>query len=345
MEVSRKDIDEAVAGLGLDAAVAAALWQALEGRATHRRRFDAVHVLYYGGALVVIASMAWLLGLRWESLGGAAIAAVAFAYAALYYAVGRTLWRRGPATRTPGGLWIAMAVSMTPLVVYGLQRATGLWAFDDPGRYEDFYQWIRGGWFVMEAATVLVGAAALRVYRFPFLVAPVALALWYMSMDLTPILFGDAGFAWEERKTVSALFGLAMLAVAYAVDLREEEDLGFWLYLFGLIAFWGGLTALDSDSEAARLLYALVNLGLVALAVFLRRRVFAVFGGLGIFVYLGHLAYDLFPDAVLFPVVLSAAGMLVVLAGVWLQRRSARLARWVDEALPPRLLGLRPRRR
>lgn len=345
MRVTRRDVEEAVGGLGLDRAVADGLWAALEARTAHERRFDGVHVLYYAGALVVIGSMAWLLGPRWEDLGGGAIAAIALGYAALYFAVGRALWRRGPATRTPGGLWIAMAVSMTPLVAYGLQRATGLWGFDDPGRYEDFYEWIRGGWFLMEVATIAVGTAALRAYRFPFLVAPVAVALWFMSMDLTPILYGGAEFSWEARKTVSVLFGLVMLGVAYAVDLRQEADLAFWLYLFGLMAFWGGLSALDSDDEVSRLAYALINVVLLALAVFLRRRAFAVFGAVGLLIYLGHLAYDLFPDAVLFPVVLSAVGMLVVLAGVWLQRRSAGLERWLDGTLPPSAARLRPRPR
>ena len=47
----------------------------------------------------------------------------------------------------PGGLLIAIAVSMAPLAVYGIQDALGLWGhFGRPGTVRDFYVWIKGSW-------------------------------------------------------------------------------------------------------------------------------------------------------------------------------------------------------
>jgi hypothetical protein len=40
----------------------------------------------------------------------------------------------------------------------------------------------------MEVGTVAAGLVALRYFRFPFLTAPIAFALWFMSMDLTPLI-------------------------------------------------------------------------------------------------------------------------------------------------------------
>ncbi|HEV2381872.1 MAG TPA: hypothetical protein VG206_19045 [Terriglobia bacterium] len=74
---------------------------------------------------------------------------------------------------------------MTPLIIYGLERGTGFWPASDPGVYRDFHQWIRGGWVLMELGTVLTALIALAFVRFPFVTAPIAFALWYMSMDLT----------------------------------------------------------------------------------------------------------------------------------------------------------------
>lgn len=59
----------------------------------------------------------------------------------------------------------------------------------------------------MELATVAAGLIALRFVRFPFVTAPIAFALWYMSMDLTPIIAGSDDFEWELRKQVSMWFG------------------------------------------------------------------------------------------------------------------------------------------
>ena len=150
----------------------------------------------------------------------------------------------------------------------------------------------------------MAGAVALRFVRFPFLTAPVAFALWFLSMDLTPIIFRRLEFTWDERKWVSLYFGLGMLAVALVVDVARRwrgPDYGFWLSLFGLLAFWGGLTSIDSNSEWGKLLYGLINVGLMLTGVVVNRRACVVFGAIGVNIYIAHLAHDLFANSLLFP--------------------------------------------
>ena len=179
---------------------------------------------------------------------------------------------------------------MAPLAVYGIQDALGLWGtFGRPGTVHDFYVWIKGSWVFMEVAAIVVGAIALWRYPFPFIVMIIAFALWFMSMDLTPWIFGRAEFSWDERRIVSLWFGLAVLVAAFIVDRKPRDgDYGFWLHLFGLLAFWGGLSLSSSGSELGKLFYCLLNVGLLLLSVVLARRVYAVFGTLGIAGYLGH---------------------------------------------------------
>ena len=97
----------------------------------------------------------------------------------------------------------------------------------------------------MEVGTVLAGLVALAFVRFPFLTALVAFALWYLSMDLTPVLLGvnDATSTWNEYLRVSLGFGVLMLLATYVEDVSRQwrkPDYGFWLSFFGLLAFWGG---------------------------------------------------------------------------------------------------------
>jgi hypothetical protein len=114
------------------------------------------------------------------------------------------------------------------------------------------------------------------------------------------------------------------MLVGFGLDrlLRQREaptgeDFAFWCYLFGLMAFWGGMTAMDSGSELRRLVYLLINLGLMALAIKLKRTVFMVFGVLGVYAYLGHLAWEVFKDSVLFPFVLALLGLSLILGTVF----------------------------
>ena len=88
----------------------------------------------------------------------------------------------------PAGITAAFVVVLTPLAVYGLQAALGWWA--EGLAYREYHTHIDWRWLLMELATLACGAVMLWRYRLPFLVMPIAITLWYMSMDLTPFLFG-----------------------------------------------------------------------------------------------------------------------------------------------------------
>ena len=185
-----------------------------------------------------------------------------------------------------------------------------------PGEYRDFYDYIKGGWFPIEVSTVAAGLVALRYFRFPFLTAPIAFALWFMCMDLTPLIYGSHYYEAQGYQMVSLVFGLVVLAGAYLVDRRTEEDFAFWGHLFGMFAFWGGLTLLEGGSALDWFLYGLINAGRILLSVLLQRRVFVVFGAAGVFGYVGHLAWEIFEDSLLFPFALSAAGLAIIALGI-----------------------------
>src|SRR5205085_88813 len=104
-------------------------------------RFDFAHLLWYAGALIVIGAMGLFSTLAFSQMGGQALAITAFIYAAVFWAGGHYLWY-GKTLHTPGGLLIAIAVSMAPLAVYGIQDALGWWGqFGKPGTVQGFYVW------------------------------------------------------------------------------------------------------------------------------------------------------------------------------------------------------------
>lgn len=312
-----------------------------------RVRFDLVHLLWYAGALIVMAAMGLFSTLAFEQMGGVALAVTALAYAALFTTVGHYLWHRR-SLHTPGGLMIAVAVAMVPLAVYGIQDAFGWWGDVRPGAYSGFYIWVKSGWLPMEIATVVACIVAIRLYPFPFIVAVMALALWFMSMDLTPWILSHQDMTgsqtWMARRIVSMIFGIVMMAIAWFVDLKRDpkQDFAFWLHLCGLLAFWGGLTFAESSSEIGKAVYCLINVGLVLLSVFLMRRAYALFGAIGISTYLGYLAERVFADSLLFPFALSLIGIGIIGAGLILHRHRPRLSQWMTDSLPTSFKKLRP---
>jgi hypothetical protein len=317
------------------------LWSRLEKPSLSRQSFDFAHVAYYFGALVVMSAMGWFMTLGWEQFGGRGIFAIASIYALLFVATGWTLWSRDK-LRVPGGLLFTLAVWMTPLAIYGIERMLGMWPGSDSFAFRDYHVWVNARWLLMETGTIVAGLIALYFVRFPFLTFPVAFSLWYMSMDLTPMMFGGKAFTWNERLWVSLLFGMTMLLFTYLIDRRTKEDFAFWGYLFGLMAFWGGLSLMESGSELNKFLYCLMNLGLIFLAVFLARRAFLVFGAMGVFGYLGHLSYTIFKDSLLFPLALTLIGLLVIFLGISYQKNRAAIEKFVLSLAPDAVRRLRP---
>lgn len=307
------------------------------------RAFDVVHLLWYAGTLIVIGAMGLFTTLAFSQMGGGALIGTAIVYAGLFTWAGNYLWTVRN-LRTPGGLLIAIAVSMAPLAVYGIQDAFDLWGVGGkPGTLRGFYEWINGGWILMELAAIAAAALALRFYRFPFIVLIPAVALWFLSMDIAPWIVHATANDFEMKRKVSICFGLAIVALAVAVNARQRNgDFAFWLYLFGVVTFWGGVGATSGGTAFAKAIYCVMNVGFLFLAVFLGRRVFAVFGTIGIAMYLGDLAEKVFKDSLLFPFALSLIGVTIIALGLYYHRHQDGIRVWFDARIPDPLRRLRP---
>jgi len=335
MQIQRDDLDEAIRADILSADQAAALWAHL--RTQHEEEanpaggsssVDAAQIAYYAGALIVMGAMGWFATEALEQ-SGALLLPIGLVYAALFGGAGYWLMHR-KGLRVPGGLLFTVAVSMTPIAVYGFQQAAGLWApTDDPSDYWTFYDAIGGPWVPAKAATLLASALVLRAVRFPPLVALVAAAGWLLALDLVPLLLGPDASDWGElNPAISVGFGLVTLGASLVADRRSaDRGFAFWGYLAGVTAFWGGLTTMDASTEWGRFGYFLINVGLIGVSIVLQQRVFLVFGALGAYGYLGYLSYDLFADSLWFTFALTALGASLIAGGVVYQRHRQRIER------------------
>ena len=317
MKVSRKMLDGAVRKQIISAEQADALAGYLESQSDSQPNFSFTHILYYFGGLVAIGAMTVFMSLGWQSFGGAAIVTIALIYAVIGVVLTNALSARQLAI--PAGVCATFVVCLAPLAVYGLQEWLGVWP--DRSDYLDFSQQIAWHRLYMEVATIAAAVVALWKYKFPFLVMPVAVALGVMTIDISEMIYGGDR-PWQIRQLMTLSGGVVITAVALVVDMRsrQHQDYAFWLYLVGVTAFWGGLTALDSDSELSRFFYFCINLLMIAIGAVLIRRIFVVFGALGSCGYLGYLAFDVFEDSWLFPIVLTVIGLGIIYLGILWQR-------------------------
>lgn len=337
MKITRENLSAAVTEGIITSNQSDRLFDFLTGQPNVGPSFNFTHLLYYLGGFIAIGAMSSFMNLSWETFGGWGIFYISLLYAGLGLILTNRFQRNGYVI--PAGICATFVVVLTPLAIYGLQQALGLWP--DATVYRDYHRYIKWHWLYIELGTLMVGITIAKIYQYPFLMMPIAATLWCLSMDITVILVGTSP-DFELRSLVSMYFGLLMIAGAFWVDIRSRNiaDYSFWLYLFGVIAFWGGMTSQYPDSELSKFIYFCVNFFMMGLGALLVRRVFVIFGAIGVCLYLGHLASYIFGDSWLFPIALTASGLAIIYLGVLWQKSEPAITAKVRSILPRQLQQL-----
>ncbi len=311
--------------------------------------FNVVTVAYGLGALLVVFASGWFLVDQWSRLGEWGVLAVVAAYAGVLVLAAHWLARH----RFPlaADLATMLAVSLTPLVAWAVLSLTGRWpTISPPGPLLHNTIWMAWQWVIVDLSLLLVALLVVRRRRIVTLTWPIAVALWATWFHVGQLLLGDDGPIGFDRWLLLAN-GCALLFVAERVERwqrRAATDAGvaaggdasartvgrdfanaFWVT--GLVATAVAYMVIWSRAdEPWQHLLPLFSLGLVALSLYLRRRVVLLVGVAGILGYLAFLAEDVFKDYVSFPILLAGFGVLLILATVWTQTRFPALVERID---------------
>ena len=333
VSITRDDLDWASSQGLLPADQVSKLWQALVARTSTESSFNLVNLAYYAGAGIVLIAMAIFMALLTVKYQAPALVATSAAYGAAFIALGSLLYFKKN-LRVPGGLMFTLAVSMTPVLLFGIMSLNQVPNLSSSTE------------LVLETATVAAAVVALVFVRFPFLTMPLFAALWFMSMTVTGMVGNHGSWFWgNDQLIVSMIFGAAMTATSFAVDRRTNEDYSFWGYLFGVSSFWLSYTFLDKGGNLGMFAYFAVNVGLMLASVLIQRSIFLGLGALGSTGYLMYLSYDAFKDSMWFPVALSAVGVGVILMGVLYHKNKDRVDAIILSVLPSGLTRSLPNNR
>ena len=312
-------------------------------------RFNATTVLMYLGGMLAIGACTVFSNLALEKWGMQVLFAMSSVY--LIAALVCAFYLEQRAQKIPASIFATLSIALIPLVVFAAQQSLGFWPDGSVrNHYNDYHYWIDWRWIVMEVATLFGAIVMLRYFKYSFLVLPIAVTLFYMSMDVVPALllgtntafFSEVGM--KTREMVSMVFGIMMCLVAFFVNQKNrfhpsKEDFAFWLYVFGVMCFWGGLSMMDSGSLLGKFIYLGINIAMILCAAILQRRVFAVFGAIGMCMVLVDFAQRVFKDSIVFVLILSLAGFALMYAGVWWNKNQTRIVRRMGDYLPASING------
>ena len=298
-----------------------------------RRGFNAVTIAYWAGAIAVLFALGWFLLERWIQLGAGGVLAVSAAYGIAFASASRWLRRRG--YQTAASFASVLVVATVPVLTWSVLKMLGLW-YESSTLYAtksapDARASTR--WIPVDIATLIAALIALRIVRFPLLIAAASVAFWYLLLHLVPLAFGAQSAIANEGWTV-LFVGVCLLACGAIIHARQAsrastgrgEDYALWPFVVGLAAMMLATMELWAKHHSivphAMLAAAVLS---VAVSLRIRRREFLVAGAIGFVGYLGWLAFDVFRRTLGFPIVLAGFGLGVILLAVWVQRRYPEL--------------------
>jgi hypothetical protein len=328
MKITQRSLASAVGQNIINQEQATLLWAHLS-QSGDTPTLNITHLLYYAGGVLALLSMTLFLSVGWDMFGGLGVMALATIYGAGSFAL---MKRQITHDRSiVAGLFATLSLVMMPLFMFGLQQYAG-WFPQDNVAYQEYHQYIRPYWVFMELATLMTGAIMYYKYRLPFLILPITITTWYMSMDMGLLLFEDI----YSRQSGNIITGFSMMLGAVVFELRRggRSSSTYWWYTIGILTFWIGMTVSHASYGLGALLYCVINVLLMIFGVIVQRRIAVGCGALGSLGYLCYLAVDVFSDTLLFPIAATALGGLLIYIGVQWQKHGAKWTSWCWSKMP-----------
>jgi hypothetical protein len=273
-------------------------------------------LVYAGALMALVAAFAWQAVISDERSQGA------FAgWSALFFAValGLALFFRAGGRPLVAGLFAFVAVGLFGVMVGAFFSWFG-WLSNKKSPFGGFH-W---GDLGLELLVLLAALVALRMFRFPLLVAVAAVAGWFFVTDVL-----SSGGNWSA--TVTLLVGIALffIGLGFAGDSRPY---GFWVHVVAGLTVGGALLYWWHSGDTEWALIIVTGLVYIAIGAAARRSSYTVLGAIGLALATGHYSvapfFDFFrageatrPSSWQVPVAYLCLGLFLVLVGMLLHRR------------------------
>lgn len=333
MDISKEDLKNAVDKNLLSSQQADELWHFFAESKNQQPSFNLTNIAYYIGGLLVICAIGWLLAIGMPFLGINGLLAISVIFWLFFLSMGSFLWKK-ERLKTPGGLFITIAVCMVPWILYLIELSAGLRV--EKTDQNGFDLLISNRMFDLEIATILAALLAIIIFPFPFLTVPLFLSALYFTIDIADYLGEKQGSIWKIEGWAFFFFGLGLLIISFFLDKlynKTKKDFAFWGYIIGTLSFWIGAW-ITFDRLDKMFIFFLINIALIFLSVLLCRKIMLICGAIGFFAYLTDLAYSLFKDSLLFPFSLIAIGILIIFLGILYSKHHEKIEKWLFDHLP-----------
>jgi hypothetical protein len=295
------------------------------------------NVLYYFGGFVAIFAVTIFMNVSYQAYEETGLLTISLALFCISIVLSKKYSNID--NHIPSGIFSTFCICLVPLIIHCVQVLLGTMEHE----YREYHRYVQSNWIYMEFGTLLVALIMfLKVNRAPFMMLPIALTLWYMSMDLTLFTMKREYYSPELRKTVSIVFGLVMIFFAMYIDSKSNRstDYPYWLYMSGTLSFWIGLTSISYDNEIWKLTCLVINLAMIGLGVIISRKVLVSLGSIGSVLYFGYLTIKFSNNPLTLSLAAIFVGFIIMKIGMYWNRNEDRIIAKINIYLPAKISNL-----
>ena len=297
-------------------------------------------ILYYSGGILGISAMTIFMNLSYNSYGYMGVLFLTLMY--FSFGILSHIYCKKKNHSIPSSLSLLFSASTIPLAIYSIQNIIDLYPASNVIEYKDYYNYIREYWVFIELGTLLITSILLYLFRDKILMLPIALTLWFLSMDFSLLVFNYDYYNFDMRKNIAMAFGLILIMFAIHIDIKAscKEDYTFWFYLIGALSFWSGLSFSYSDSDSEKLVYFIINVMMIFSSMIFKRIILLILGSIGSLLYIGFLADVLFKDSLTFTIALVFIGSILIYLGIVWQKHNSVFINYINKTLPNKLTSI-----
>lgn len=230
-------------------------------------------LIYLGGLLALFGAIAWL-----QVISGSRGAGAFAGWSVLFWAVAEVvaLWLLIAERRVTAGIFAVVGLGLWGVMVGAFFSWWG-WLSDKSGPFSGFHV----GDLALVLLILLAAIVDIKIWRFPFLALPLAVATWFFVTDLV-----SNGGNWST--VVTLLLGLLFFLVALGVDGSDSRPYGFWWHVVAGLLVGGAFLTWWHSSTAQWAGIIVVSLIFILTGAGIRRSSYAVLGALGLILATGH---------------------------------------------------------
>jgi len=140
------------------------------------------------------------------------------------------------------------------------------------------------------------------------------------------VMFLATGGSVTKDAWISVVFGTILSGAGFFVQKKNiPSQFPFWAYLFGSTIFFGGWSTLYSypvyTSQLFKFIFFLGDVGLCFVTLYTQSRIYALYGLLGIWWYIGNTVYNYYWNSWWLPIILTGLGLGFIAVAVWLSKQ------------------------